>query len=327
MPSALISAGPLRGEPGPFRTVLTEAGWTCIDTPGVHTLTRDELDRLLPQADAILAGGEDIPADLLAQCPKLRVIARAGVGYDAVDVPAATKQGIAVTIAPGTNQESVAEHTFALLLAATRRIADYSRVIHAGGWDRDLVMPVRNRTLGLVGLGRIGRAVVVRARAFRMKVVAFDPVADPAFDAEFGVERLGLEELLAASDFVSLHLPISPTTRHLINSRTLALMKPGSILVNTARGGLVNELDLRDALVSGHLAAAALDVLNHEPPEPGNPLLGLRNVVLAPHLGGLDTDSMRDMGTAAARCIVNLFKGDWPADSVVNPEVKPRFAS
>jgi len=322
MPSVLIGPYLLRNAPGRFRDILTDAGFEPIDPEGGFALSADELGPYLPRIDALLAGGERMTSDLMAIASRLRVIARTGVGYDLIDVPAATAHRIAVTITPGTNQESVAEQTFALLLALTRRIVANDRVIHAGGWERTLVTPVRGLTLGLIGMGRIGRAVASRAQAFRMRLVAHDTVLDAEFDRRHGIERLSLEELLACSDAVSLHLPLTEATRGLVNREFLARMRPGSYLINTARGGLVVEADLRDALVSGHLAGAGLDVLNHEPPQPDNPLLGLANVVLSPHIGGTDTQSMREMAELAATTIVELYHNRWPADCVVNSELR-----
>ena len=166
------------------------------------------------------------------------------MGYDLIDVDAATRHRVAVTITPGTNQESVAEQALALLLALARRIVPNNRIIHAGGWDRALVRPVRGMTLGLVGLGRIGRATALRALAFRMRVVAFDTVADDGFDAQHGIERATLDDLLAQSDAVSLHVPLTAETRGMVNRDFLAKMRPGSYLINTSRGGLVVEADL-----------------------------------------------------------------------------------
>jgi D-3-phosphoglycerate dehydrogenase / 2-oxoglutarate reductase len=177
-------------------------------------------------------------------------------------------------------------------------------------------------TLGLIGLGRIGRATAVRALAFGMRVVAFDVVPDAAFDRQHGIERTGLDELLARSDMVSLHVPLTPATRGMVNDRFLARMRAGSYLVNTSRGGLVVEADLAAALTSGHLAGAGLDVLNHEPAEPGNPLLGLPNVILSPHIAGTDTESMRAMAELAATTIVELYHNRWPAECVVNTELR-----
>jgi phosphoglycerate dehydrogenase-like enzyme len=227
-----------------------------------------------------------------------------------------------VTITPGTNQESVAEQTMALLLALVRRIVPNDRVIHSGGWDRTLVAPVRGQTLGLIGMGRIGRAVALRALAFRMRVVAFDTFLHAEFDERHGIERLSLDQLLATSDVVSLHLPLTEATRGMVDREFLAKMRPGAYLINTSRGGLVVEPDLRDALTSGQLTAAGLDVLNREPPEPGNQLLGLPNVLLSPHIAGTDTQSMREMAELAATTIVELHQNRWPGDCVVNAELR-----
>jgi phosphoglycerate dehydrogenase-like enzyme len=323
MPTVLIGPGPLRNQPGPFREILTAAGFRCIDPPGDHTLSEREVRATLPEADAFIAGGEFVTAELIALAPRLRVIARTGVGYDAVDVAAATARKIPVLITPGTNQGSVAEQAFALLLALTRNVVNNCQSIRSGGWDRTMVQPLRGKTLGLVGLGRIGRAMATRALAFGMHVVAFDPIAaDTDFEARHGIRRLSLDALLAEADVVSLHSPLTDETRGMINRATLARMRRGSYLINTARGGLVVESDLAESLTSGHLAGAGLDVLNAEPPEPGNPLVPLPNVVLSPHMGGLDVKSMADMAELAARGVVGLHQGTWPAGCVVNNELE-----
>jgi D-3-phosphoglycerate dehydrogenase len=322
MPSVLIGPYLLRNVPGRFRDVFVEAGFEVIDPIGGFALSADELLPYLPRIDAMLAGGERMTSELLAIAPRLRAIARTGVGYDLIDLAAASAHRVAVTITPGTNQESVAEQALAHILALARRIVSNDRVIHGGGWDRALVTPVRGMTLGLIGMGRIGRAVATRAQAFRMRIVAFDTVLHDEFDRRHGIQRLPLDELLAGSDMVSLHLPLTDATRGMVNREFLARMRPGSYLINTSRGGLVVETDLRDALVSGHLAGAGLDVLNHEPPEPGNPLLGLPNVILSPHIAGTDLQSMADMAEMAATTIVELSHNRWPTDCVVNSELR-----
>jgi D-3-phosphoglycerate dehydrogenase len=323
MPKVLIGPSPLRNQPGPFRELLTAAGFACVDPPGDQILTEAELREALPEMDAMLVGGERITADLMAIAPRLRVLARTGVGYDTVDVSAASSRRIAVVITPGTNQESVAEQTFALLLGLVRNVVNNDRTIRAGGWDRTLVQPLRGKTLGLIGLGRIGRAVATRALAFGMRVVAFDPiVGDGDFEGRHGLTRVDLDTLLGDSDVVSLHSPLTEQTRGLINRATLAKMRPGSYLINTARGGLVVESDLAESLAAGHLAGAGLDVLNREPAEPGNPLMQFRNVIFSPHMGGVDIKSMADMAELAARCIVDLHKGAWPSGCVVNHELE-----
>jgi D-3-phosphoglycerate dehydrogenase len=321
MPTVLIGPAPLRNRPGRFREILEGAGFTPLDVEGNSTLTPDQLRPALPEIDAMLAGGELLTAEMLDLAPRLRVIARTGVGYDTVDVAAATARRIAVAITPGTNHDSVAEQTFALLLALTRRVVVNDRIIRSGGWDRAIVQPLRGKTLGLMGLGRIGRAVATRGLAFGMDVAAFDTVADDEFDARHGIRRLSSHDLLAQSDVVSLHVPLTPTTRGLIDRQTLALMRPGSLLLNTARGGLVVEADLVESLASGHLGGAGLDVLNDEPPDPSNPLFRLPNVVFSPHIAGVDTKSMADMAEKAAECVVALYRGEWPADCVVNGEL------
>lgn len=323
MPKVLIGSYPIRNQPGPFRDLLLAAGMTPVDPPVDGPMTEALYREYLPDVEAVLAGGEPLGGALIREARKLRVIARTGVGYDAVDLEAAAAQKIAVAITPGTNQGSVAEQTFALMLALSRNVVGNDQTIRGGGWDRSLVMPLRGLTLGLVGLGRIGRAVASRARAFDMRVIGCDPLpADPA-EAALGVERVPFEDLIAQADIVSLHLPLVEATRNLINRDTLSLMKPGALLINTARGGLVAEADLAAALASGRLAGAGLDVLNHEPPEPGNPLIRLPNVVVSPHIGGIDKRGMEDMATMSAQCVVDLYQGRWPEPCIVNPEIRP----
>jgi len=318
MPTVLIGPSPIRHRPGHFRELLAAAGFAAIEPPGNGPLTPADLLAALPAADALIAGGEPVPASVIAACPKLRVIARTGVGYDAVDVAAATARGIVVAITPGTNHESVAEQAFALLLALAKETISRDGSTRAGGWDRMPVRPLRGTTLGLVGLGRIGRAMATRAVAFGMAVIAFDPATDADFDASHGIRRAGLDDLQAAADVVSLHLPLTPETRGLFDRLAFARMKPGSILINTARGGLVVEDDLHAALVSGHLAGAGLDVFESEPPRPANPLLSLPNVVVSPHLAGADARAMADMADLAVQCVIDLHSGRWPEGCVVN---------
>ena len=229
-----------------------------------------------------------------------------------------------MTIAPGTNQESVAEQAFGLLLGLTRRIALNDRLIRSGGWERGLPQPIRGKMIGLVGLGRIGRAMVPRAIAFGMTVIAYDPVPDGDFDLQHGIQRVSFDELLQTADVVSLHLPATGTTRGLFRRETFDRMKSGAIFLNTSRGGLVVEADLIEALRSGHLAGAGLDVFDPEPPLGSNPLLQLPNVVSSPHIAGIDAKAMTDMADLAARCMVDVYQGTWPVACMVNPELAGR---
>jgi D-3-phosphoglycerate dehydrogenase/(S)-sulfolactate dehydrogenase len=262
----------------------------------------------------------------LAQLPKLRIISRSGVGYDAVDVEAATRHGVVLTITPEGNYNAVAEHTLALLLAFTRQIVRNDRDARLGVWLKPTLAPVRGQTLGIVGLGRLGRAVATRAAAFGMTVLAYDPYPPPEeVVRKLGVELTDLDTLLARSDFVTLHLPMSRETQGTIHRDTIARMKRGAVLINTARGGLVVEADLLAALQSGHLAGAALDVLVDEPPPRDHPFLALDNVVVSPHVAACDSRAIADMALAAAQNIVDLAAGRSPEASVVNPAVRPRW--
>lgn len=322
MPSVLIGAGPLRGQNGSFREILLNAGFEALDPPGEGMLTSGDLERWLPGCSAIVAGGERIGPEMLDLAPGLRVIARTGVGYDSVDLPAATARGIVVTITPGTNHESVAEQAFGLLLAVTRRIAVNDRGIRGGGWDRTIVAPIRGRTIGLVGLGRIGAAMVPRARAFGMRVIACDPYLDAAAVAALAVPLLPFEKVVAQADVLSLHCPATAETCRMIGREALDRMPTGSILLNTARGSVVDEPALLEAVESGHLAGAGLDVLAQEPPPADHPFFKVDRIVLSPHLGGIDTMAMTAMADAAARNVVELYAGRWPGEAVVNSELK-----
>ena len=327
MPKVLISAGPLRNKPGRFRDMLQEAGFSTVEPPGEDQLTPEDLERYLPGCSAVIAGMEPYTEWNFDHCPELRVIARTGVGYDAVDVPAATRHRVVLAITPGTNQESVAEQTFALLLGVCRRVALNDRIIRAGGWDRTLVIPLRGKTIGLFGLGRIGRAMVPRAQAFGMTVIACDPylAESPASPTPPGVRLVDFDTLVAESDILSVHCPLTPDTKGLFKAQVFERMKPGSIFLNTSRGALVNEVHLHRALAQGPLAGAGLDVLDPEPPDPRNSLFQLHNLVLSPHIAGIDTLAMSDMAEKAASCIVALYQKGWPADCIVNRDLAPHW--
>jgi D-3-phosphoglycerate dehydrogenase len=324
MDKVLIAPMTLAGLEGAFLQALRDAGFELIYPNTGAQLVEDELLAILPGIKASLAGSEPYTARVLAANPSLRVIARVGVGYDAVDVAAATKQGVAVTIAPGTNEGSVAEHTFSLILGLTKNLVSQHLGVKTGGWPRGANIPLRGRTLGIAGLGRIGKAVAVRGAAFGMRLLAYDPFPDTAFAAHHHIALVPFERLAAESDFLTLHLPVSAESRYLINRQTLALMKPTAYLINTARGAVVCEADLLDALRNKRLAGAGLDVFEEEPPGK-HPLFELDNVLLTPHAAGTDLQSRDDMALSAAQAIVSLSRGEWPAEKVVNPDVRARF--
>lgn len=327
MPKVLIVPREVARFAAEYRAPLDAAGFEVAVLPPAEANlpTEGELLDALGGVEATVAGSEPYTGRVLAANPQLRVIARVGVGYDAVDVAAATARGVAVCTAPGTNHGSVAEHTFALVLGFTRLIPRRHAALAAGGWPRLMSLPLRGRTLGLAGLGRIGKAVAARAAAFEMRVIAYDPVPDAAFCAGHGVGLVSFDELLRESDFLSLHLPLIPATRHLMSAAAFAGMKPSAVLVNTSRGGLVCEADLIEALRAGRIAGAALDVFEEEPTPADNPLRAMPNVVLTPHAAGVDTQSLLDMARSAAEAIAALRRGEWPAEKVVNPEVRRAF--
>ena len=324
MPKVMICPAPLAGLEGEHLQVLRRAGFELIYPAKAVQMTEEDILTEMQGVSASLAGSEPYTREVLEKLPELKVIARAGVGYDAVDVQAATEFGIAVAFAPGTNQDAVAEHCFMLMLALAKNLIVQHNGIKAGGWPRRANQPLRTRVLGLVGLGRIGKAVTLRALAFGMKVIAYEPYPDLAFVEAHGVKLVSLEELMSQSDTVSLHLPLMADSRKLIDRKLIGLMKPTAYLINTARGAVIDEQALYEALRDKKIAGAGLDVFDEEPPE-GNPLLTLDNVVLTAHTAGVDVQSRDEMALVAAKAIARLLQGDWPAEWIVNPEVRGKF--
>jgi len=325
MDKVLIAPMTLAGLDGAFARVLREAGLELVYPKIGAQMTEDQLLEWLPGIKAALAGSEPYTARVLDAYPQLRVIARVGVGYDAVDVAAATRHGCAVAITPGTNEGSVAEHAFCLMLGLARDIVAQHLGVKAGGWPRRAaLLPLRGKTLGIAGLGRIGKAVALRGAAFNMRLLAYDPVPDKAFAQHHQITLVSFEQLLAESDYLTLHLPVTAETRYLINRRTLELMKPTAFLINTARGAIVNEADLLEALRNKRLAGVGMDVFEQEPPGK-HPLFELDNVLLTPHAGGADVQSRDDMALSAAQAIASLSRSEWPAEKIVNPEVRSQF--
>jgi D-3-phosphoglycerate dehydrogenase len=324
MPRVLIAPTALANVQSSFVDVLKNAGLELVYHGLPNQLNEEQLLKALVGVEASVAGSEPYSARVLAAHPQLKVIARVGVGYDAIDLDAASKQGVAVCFAPGTNQGSVAEHTFALMLAWTRDVINQHTAVKAGDWPRRTLLPLRGQTLGVAGLGRIGKAVATRAVAFEMNVIAHDPFPDTAWAARHNIPLMSFDDLLRQSDFVSLHMPALPETYRLVNANMLALMKPTAVLVNTSRGAVINEPDLVEALKTRRIAAALLDVFDQEPPG-DHPLLKLDNVVLTPHAAGGDWRSRDDMALSAAQSIVSLYKGEWPAEKIVNPAARERF--
>ena len=322
-PGAVLCATPVLSANRALLAPLTEAGVEMRWNERGRNLTEAELIEALDGVVATVAGIEPYTERVLAAAPGLKVIARVGVGYDMVDVAAATRHGVAVAMAFGTNHEAVADHTLALMGAAAHRIVEYDRRVRAGGWGTFLHGQLHEATVGVIGFGRIGRAVAKRCLGFSMNVLIADPVADAETVARLGYRLVELDELLRQSDFVSVHAALSAETHHLIDARRLARMKPTAILINTARGGLIDEQALVQALTGGRLGGAALDVFEVEP-LPDGPLRHLEQVVLTPHVAGLSAASLRAMAHRASENILALLRGRDPGPGLVlNPEVLP----
>ena len=310
----------------PERAVLDPAGIELVLTQG---LTEAELIANCAQADALLVEYAKITPPVVAALERCQVIVRYGVGYDNLDVPAATAAGIWVCNVPDYSLDEVSDHALTLLLALARKLVPLNSAVHAGRWDVSAVKPVyrlQEQTLGIVGYGRIGSNLGRKAAAIGLRVLACDPYLEPGLIRERGAEPVDLETLLRQADFVSLHAPLSPETRHLIDGEALSLMKPSAHVINTARGPLVDNLALAEALRSGRLAGAALDVTEPEPIPADHPLIGLESCLLTPHAAYYSEQSFVDLKTFAAREVVRVLEAGEPKNPL-NPEVREAAAA
>lgn len=317
----LICAWQLDKRRGPWLRKLEAAGFDVRFNPLGRKYTQEELIRHLPGTYATIASSEPYNDRTLSVAPELRIIARWGVGHDQVDVDAATRHGVAVAMAFGANHEAVADAAFALMSGLANDVLRYHRLVAGGGWGGRYHVGLHKKTVGIVGLGRIGRAVARRCRGFGTRILGYDPPLSDDAIRGFGVEPASLEALLRESDFVSLHAPRSPETERLINRETLALMKPSAYLINTSRGSVVDEAALIEALTGGVIAGAGLDVFETEPPA-GSPLLELDNVLLMPHSAGASSDAVEGVSERCVDSIIAIHQGRDPGGGLVlNPEV------
>lgn len=282
-------------------------------------LTRDDLLAALPEYDALIVRSQvQVDAPAIAAGTRLKVVGRAGVGVDNIDVAAATHAGVAVVNAPTANTLAAAEHTMALILALARRVAAADASVRRGEWRRADFMGTElgGKTLGIVGLGRVGLAVADRARAFAMNLLGSDPLVSADAASTYGVRLVGVDELLAESDFVTLHVPLVAQTRGLLDAARLGRMKGGALLINVARGGVVDEAALADALVSGRIGGAAIDVFEREPLG-DSPLLSAPNTVLTPHLGASTAEAQARASIEVVQGVLDVLAGR-PAAYQVN---------
>lgn len=306
-----------------------------FDVREVDGTDREALLAALADTDAVLVrSATKIDAEALSHAPRLKVVARAGVGLDNVDIKAATAAGVMVVNAPTSNIVSAAELTVGHILSLARRIPAASASLSGGAWKRSSFTGAElfEKTVGIVGLGRIGALVAARLNAFDMRVIAYDPYITSARAQQLGVQLVTLEELTAEADFLTIHMPKTPETTGMIGAEQFAAMKPTAFVINVARGGLIDEADLHEALVSGEIAGAGLDVFTSEPPAEGSTaqaLLGLANVVVTPHLGASTEEAQEKAGVSVARSVRLALGGDLVPDAVnvaggvIDPYVRP----
>ena len=304
----------------PERQVLAEVGAELI---AAETGNAAELRTLAPMMDGILTCWNPVRKPVIAAAKQCQIIARYGIGLDNIDVEAATERGIVVTNVPAYCIDEVSDHAIGLLLACARKISRFDWAVRIGVWNQNIgpeMHRIRGKTLGIVGFGRIGQAIIPKAKAFGLTINVCSPRTDPKRIQEAGAEKVTFPELLATSDFITIHAPLTKETEHLFSDAEFRAMKPTALLINTARGGIVDTAALTRALCNGEIAGAGLDVLETEPPNPNEELLTLNNVVVTPHAAFVSEDAILELEVTAARCVAQVLTGQLP-ESVVNPSV------
>ena len=312
MTRVLLTTTSFQDTPGVHHELLAKTGFEIVRERG--PLSEARMLELAGEFDAYLCGDDALTRAVIRKSlPRLKVISKYGIGLDKIDVQAATDMRVPVLFTPGVNHTTVAEHTFGLLLAAARNIVAEANYTAQGKWTRVTGMELFGKTLAIVGLGRIGCEVAIRARAFGMKVVGFGTHWDPAFAVQYKIERLSaIEDVLRRADIVTLHTKLTPTTRHLINAGNIGLLKKGAVIVNCARGELIELPALVASLKANHLLAYAADVLDQEPPPRDHPLLGLPNAIITPHIGSRTNESVQRQATCAVENLALYLAGKQP---------------
>ncbi len=316
----LLTTTSFQDTPGAHHDLLATTGWEVVRARG--PLNEADTLALVGEVDGYICGDDAITRKVLGKArPRLKVISKYGIGVDKIDVKAATELGIPVLFTPGVNHTTVAEHTFLLLLALEKNLLFHTDSTRGGGWKRKTGHELLDKTIGIVGLGRIGKEVAIRANAFGMRPIGFDIYWDEKFAKGHGVKRAdSLDEVYSTSDYISLHTNLTPETRAMINAKAIARMKKGVILLNCARGEIVNAKDLVAALQSGQVAGYGADVLDQEPPPADHPLLKLPNVVITPHIASRTYESVVRQATTAVKNLILAMNGEKPI-AQVNPEV------
>jgi D-3-phosphoglycerate dehydrogenase len=309
----LLTTTSFQDTPGAHHDVLKKSGFEVVTARG--PLPEDKMLELVKSGggfDGFLNGDDHITAKVIdASLPRLKVIAKYGIGLDSIDVKYATSKKLPVLFTPGVNHTTVAEHTFGLMICLAKQFWFHLKSVKSGGWKRQTGSELMGKTIAVLGVGRIGKEVIKRAHAFEMKSVGFDQYWDEDFAKQYGVQRVNsLEDALKIADIVSLHMNLSPETRGFINKDRIKLMKKGSFLINTARGGLVVEQDIADAVKAGQLGGYGADVLDEEPPKAPHIFQEIDNIIVTPHIASRTFESVQRQGLRAAENIVNYLKGD-----------------
>ena len=316
----LLTTTSFQDTPGGHHQLLADTGWEIIRARG--PLNEADTLALVGDIDAFICGDDAITRRVLEKArPRLKVISKYGIGVDKIDVKSCTEFGLPLLFTPGVNHTTVAEHTFLLLLALEKHLLFHCDSTRTGGWKRKTGHELLDKTIGIVGLGRIGKEVAIRARAFGMNPIGYDVYWDEKFAAAHQVKRVTtLDEIYAASDYISLHTNLTPETRDMINAQSIAKMKKGVLILNCARGEIVHTADIAAALKSGQVGGYGADVLDEEPPPADHPLLKLPNVVITPHVGSRTYESVVRQATAAVKNLILAMHGEKPL-AQVNPEV------
>ncbi len=320
MPRVLVTTTSFQDTPGPHHALLAQTGWELVTARG--PLNEADTLALVGDIDAYICGDDLITRAVLEKArPRLRVLSKYGIGVDKIDVAACTELGLPLLFTPGVNHTTVAEHTFLLLLALEKNLLFHTDSTRSAGWKRKTGHELLEKTIGIIGLGRIGKEVAIRARAFGMKVIAYDVYWDEAFATTHDVSRAAtVDDIYAVADYISLHTNLTPETRDMICAASIARMKPGVLLLNCARGEIVHTADLAAALQDGRVGGYGTDVLDAEPPPADHPLLKLPNVVCTPHIGSRTHESVQRQARKAVENLLMVARGEKP-HAQVNPEV------
>jgi D-3-phosphoglycerate dehydrogenase len=320
MTRILLTTTSFQDTPGAHHDLLASTGWEIIRARG--PLNEADTLALVGDIDGYICGDDMITRAVFEKArPRLKVLSKYGIGVDKIDVKTCTEFGIPLLFTPGVNHTTVAEHTFLLLLALEKNFLFHTDSTRSGGWKRKTGHELLEKTIGIIGLGRIGKEVAIRARAFGMNPIGYDVYWDEKFAAELGVKRANtMEEVFAVSDYLSLHTNLTPETRDLINAKTIAKMKKGVLILNCARGEIVHTSDMVEALKSGQVGGYGTDVLDQEPPAADHPLLKLPNVVCTPHIGSRTHESVQRQAMASVKNLIAAMHGEKPL-AQVNPEV------